>query len=209
MKKILFVLVYFLTFNVFAENLKTYSNNLNRCKVTKNILNDYEPKIFEHTNNLLRKTGQLSKYNGEKILIKGRILDQNCIPVSDAKIYFWQLGLDGRYPYEPLRTNIDKKRFHINNNSSFTGSGTATSNNKGDFYFLSIQSYKSNHHIKNAYIRVEHPKLQTIQTRLDLTDKNICTYECGEVNSLLIPIEENVKTYCFDIVLKGTTLKRY
>ncbi|MFY9589833.1 dioxygenase [Rickettsia endosymbiont of Halotydeus destructor] len=205
MKKFLFCLLCFWGMNVFATTPQFYSNNLNSCKITKNILNDYEPKVFESTNNLLRKTGQLSKYSGEKILIKGRVLDQNCVPVSDAKIYLWQVGQDGRYPYEPLRVRVDKKRFYVNKDSSFTGSGIATSNNKGEYHFITMRSSR----FKNANIRVEHPSLKTLQTRLELVDKNICTDECGEISQDLFTIEQEIKAYCFDLVLSGTTLKRY
>ncbi|WP_341794050.1 MULTISPECIES: dioxygenase [unclassified Rickettsia] len=205
MKNFLFCLLCFLAVNIFAATPQFYSNNLNHCKITRNILNDYEPKVFESTNNLLRKTGQLSKYNGEKILIKGRVLDQNCVPVSDAKVYLWQAGQDGRYPYEPLRLRVDKKRFYANSNSSFTGSGTATTNNKGEYYFISMLSPR----FKNANIRVEHSSLKTLQTRLELSDKNICECECGEMNPDLFTAEQEIKAYCFDLVLQGTTLKRY
>ncbi|HJD55110.1 MAG TPA: dioxygenase [Rickettsia endosymbiont of Pyrocoelia pectoralis] len=208
MKKFVFCLVCFLTFNIFAAS-KTYPNKLNRCKITQEIRNDYEPKVFESTNNLLRKTGELSRFYGEKIIIKGKVLDQNCVPVSDAKVYIWQPGSGGRYPYEPLKTRVDKRRFANKKDSSFTGCGIATTNNKGEYYFVSMLPYKSSRYISSANIRVEHPSLKTLQTRLDLSDRNICSNECGEVNPILIEPQQNLNSYCFDLVLQGTTLKRY
>jgi len=207
-KKFIFCFLCFWTLNIFAAS-EIYPNKLNRCKITRNIFNDYEPKVFEPTNNLLRKTGKLSKFYGEKILIKGKVLDQNCVPVADAKVYLWQAGSGGKYPYEALKTRIDKKRFTSKSDSSFTGSGTATTNNKGEYYFISMLPYKSSRYLRSANIRVEHPSLTTLETRLDLSNKNMCGNECGEVNPILIEPQENMVSYCFDLVLQGTTLKRY
>ncbi|WP_218460173.1 dioxygenase [Rickettsia sp. TH2014] len=208
MKKFIFCFLCLWTLNIFAAS-KTYPNKLNRCKITRNIFNDYEPKVFETTNNLLRKTGRLSKFYGERILIKGKILDQNCVPVADAKVYLWQVGSGGKYPYEPLKTRVDKRRFTSKSDSSFTGSGIATTNNKGEYYFISMLPYKSSRYLRSANIRIEHPSLTTLETRLDLSDKNMCDNECGEVNPILIEPQENIPSYCFDLVLQGTTLKRY
>ncbi|HJD59214.1 MAG TPA: dioxygenase [Rickettsia endosymbiont of Omalisus fontisbellaquei] len=208
MKKFIFCFLCFWTLNIFAAS-EIYPNKLNRCKITRNIFNDYEPKVFEPTNNLLRKTGKLSKFYGEKILIKGKILDQNCVPVADAKVYLWQAGSSGKYPYEPLKTRIDKKRFTSKSDSSFTGSGIATTNNKGEYYFISMLPYKSSRYLRSANIRIEHSSLTTLETRLDLSNKNMCDNECGEVNPILIEPQENMVSYCFDLVLQGTTLRRY
>ncbi len=208
MKKFIFCFLCFWTLNIFAAS-EIYPNQLNRCKITRNIFNDYEPKVFEPTNNLLRKTGKLSKFYGEKILIKGKILDQNCVPVADAKVYLWQAGSSGKYPYEPLKTRIDKKRFTSKSDSSFTGSGIATTNNKGEYYFISMLPYQSSRYLRSANIRIEHSSLTTLETRLDLSNKNMCDNECGEVNPILIEPQENMVSYCFDLVLQGTTLRRY
>jgi protocatechuate 3,4-dioxygenase beta subunit len=207
-KKFIFCFLCFWTLNIFAAS-EIYPNQLNRCKITRNIFNDYEPKVFEPTNNLLRKTGKLSKFYGEKILIKGKILDQNCVPVADAKVYLWQAGSSGKYPYEPLKTRIDKKRFTSKSDSSFTGSGIATTNNKGEYYFISMLPYQSSRYLRSANIRIEHSSLTTLETRLDLSNKNMCDNECGEVNPILIEPQENMVSYCFDLVLQGTTLRRY
>ncbi|WP_347938716.1 dioxygenase [Rickettsia oklahomensis] len=208
MQKFIFCFLCLWTLNIFAVS-KAYPNKLNHCTITRNIFNDYEPKVFDTTNNLLRKTGRLSKFYGERILIKGKVLDQNCVPVADAKVYLWQAGSGGKYPYEPLKTRVDKRRFTSEGNSSFTGSGTATTNNKGEYYFISMLPYKSSHHLRSANIRVEHPSLTTLDTRLDLSNKNICNNEYGEVNPILIELQQNIVSYCFDLVLQGTTFKRY
>ena len=50
-------------------------------------MNNYEPAAFNPTNNLLRKSGADPLYCGEKILLDLEVVDKNCVPISDAKIY--------------------------------------------------------------------------------------------------------------------------
>ena len=79
-----------------AANNKFYPNKLNSCKLTKRVLNDYEPENFITSNNLLVTPGKQELYCGEKIIVHGRVLDKNCRPVSDAKIYLWQVNCSGK-----------------------------------------------------------------------------------------------------------------
>ncbi len=209
MKKILLYIVCFYATIALAVEPKFYPNKLNRCKITNSIIDDYEPKEFELSNNLLRKTGKEPAYCGTKIIIKGRLLDQNCVPVADAKVYLWQVGYDGKYPYIPLRTRIDKKMLNLASKSSFTGSGTATTNNKGEFYFVTIHPSKVHNKKANVNIRVEHRDLGQLQTKLYLSNKNVDIENCGEVNQALYDVSDEVSVYQFDVVMPGKTLRRY
>lgn len=186
-----------------------YLNKLNHCKITQSALNDYEPEKFQPTNNLLRSVGGKAIFCGEKIIITGRVLDQNCVPVSDAKVYLWQVGCDGKYPYIPLRNRIDKKMLNTKNGSSFTGSGIATTNNQGEFYFITIYPPASKHE-GGSYvnIRVDHRDLGTLQTKLILS-KNKIINEYSEVSDVLIPFSDESTIYAFDIVMRGETSRRY
>lgn len=192
-----------------AANDKFYLNKLNYCKITPPAINNYEPSQFQHTNNLLKGAGEYPLYCGRKIVIRGKVLDQNCVPVSDAKIYLWQKGCDGKYPYHPLRNNINKELLNVAANSStFKGSGTATTNNLGEFYFVTIYPPASKNEASNVNIRVEHRDLGQLQTRLVLSNKNILE-EYNEISNNLSEIINDYVVYHFDIVLKGETLKRY
>lgn len=186
-----------------------YPNKLNRCIITKSAIDDYEPEEFGLSNNLLRQTGQKPVYYGTRIIVKGRLLDQNCVPVSDAKIYLWQVGSDGKYPYTPLRTRINKKMLNSASKSSFTGSGTATTNNKGEFYFITIYPGKIQNTVSNVNIRVEHRDLGQLQTKLYLTSQTLNSENCGEVNYALSNISDELRIYEFNVVMSGKTLRRY
>lgn len=194
--------------NCLAAIDKFYINKLNHCKITKSISDDYEPEIFQPTNNLLRASGQNPVYCGTKIIIKGRVLDQNCVPVSDAKVYLWQVGCDGKYPYKTLRTAINKDRLNLRNGSSFQGSGTATTNNQGEFYFITIYPAAYNNKAPNVNLRIVHRDLGSLQTKLFPSKNNIIdSYE--ELSGNLAAISENTTIYSFDLVIPGETSKRY
>ncbi|WP_375319235.1 dioxygenase [Candidatus Tisiphia endosymbiont of Oplodontha viridula] len=208
MKKLLFLICLCSTIAIASES-NYYPNRLNCCKVTKNTVNDYEPEEFQLSNNLLRRTGQPPIYRGTKIIIKGILLDQDCVPVSDAKIYLWQVGSDGKYPYIPLRTRINKKMLNLVNKSSFTGSGTATTNNKGEFYFITIHPGKIGHGTANVNIRAEHLDIGQLQTKLYLSNSTVDLDNCGEVGHVLANVHSGIRTYEFKVVMPGRTFKRY
>ncbi|MCC8371450.1 MAG: dioxygenase [Rickettsia endosymbiont of Pseudomimeciton antennatum] len=207
MKKLLFLICLYAT--TIASEPNSYHNKLNCCKITKSSINDYEPREFQLSNNLLRKTGQQPIYRGTKIIVKGILLDQDCVPVSDAKIYLWQVGSDGKYPYIPLRTRINKKMLNLESQSSFTGSGTATTNNKGEFYFVTIYPGKIGHKTANVNIRVEHLDLGQLQTKLYLSNSMVDLESCGEVSHVMANVSDNIRTYEFKVVMPGRTFKRY
>lgn len=212
MRKLLFLVVCIYINIVYAAPTKNedrvYLNELNSCKVTKPFLNDYEPEKFQLTNNLLRSTGDQPIYCGQKIIVKGRLLDINCVPIADAKIYLWQIGCDGKYPYKALRKNIDKSAFNLTNASTFQGSGIATTNNLGEFYFLTILPPSQKQEGSNVNVRVEHRTLGTLQTKLHFSSDKL-NLEQEDVNQLLGDIMEDAPIYNFEIVMPKQSLKNY
>lgn len=170
-------------------------SKFDKCEVTKSSINDYEPRIFESSNNLLRRNGQNPVFCGEKIVIKGRVLDSNCVPISDAKVYLWQVGCDGKYPYEPLRSRVDRKKINISKNAStFQGSGVATTDNNGKFTFITICPGIADK--KNNYVnfRVSHRNLGNLQTKFIISEDNL----------------ESEGTYYSEIIIPGkNTHRRY
>jgi protocatechuate 3,4-dioxygenase beta subunit len=175
----------------------------NRCKATEVIIDNYEPEIFQNTNNLLRKEGQSEDYCGTRIVIKGKLLDEQCMPISDAKIYLWQVGCDGKYPYVPLRTLIDKTMLNLSAKSSFTGSGIATTNNLGEFYFITIFP-KTSAQKPNVNIRVEHRDLGSLQTKVHLLNHHraISDFETSDNDA-------PSAIYRFHIIMPGHVLKHH
>jgi protocatechuate 3,4-dioxygenase beta subunit len=140
---------------------------MNVCRPTKAATNNYEPEVFSPSNNLLKRPGAMELYCGQKILLKLKVLDKDCVPISDAKIYLWQVGCDGKYPYKPLRTKVNKGLLNIHNRSSFVGSGIATSDNLGKAQFITL--YPPTAHGESFInLRIEHKDYGTFQTKIRL-----------------------------------------
>ena len=189
------------------ENLR----DLNFCAVTKATINDYEPERFEPSNNLLRKAGQEEIFCGKKIIVHGKLLDQNCVPVADAKVYIWQANCNGKYPYKPLKNIAKKSLIDINRESTFTGNGSATTNNKGEFTFVTIYPPAMHSLASHVDLRVEHYMLGTIQTTVMLDGKKVSNpNDKPELQSIAEALEAtDTSIYNFEIVLPGSGIKSY
>ena len=186
-------------------------NKLNFCKITKQADNNYEPEDFETTNNLLRESGQESLYCGEKIIISGVVVDQNCVPVGDAKVYIWQINCEGKYPYKPLKNDINEKLIDISKTLTFTGNGVATTNNKGEFHFITVYPPAIHNLASHVNIRVEHRTLGNLQTHLMLKGHKVESPEYyPELNSIYeIAAKKNVSIYNYQIVMPGSSEDNY
>jgi len=99
-----------------------------QCPVTPTVKHiDYnKPKHFNITNNLRRAVKTTIVASGDIVYIKGHVQDINCVPIQNAKINVWQL--DG---YGKLKSNKESDMY-------FIGNGTATSDNMGNFSFITI-----------------------------------------------------------------------
>ncbi|MCB2082325.1 MAG: hypothetical protein KDD76_06765, partial [Rickettsiales bacterium] len=84
---------------------------------------------INRTNNLRRKTGSAWVAKGVPVLIKGRVLDERCVPVPHALVEIWQADSKGR--------TLDGKGTHIMD-PFFQGSGAAYTNNVGEYSFLTV-----------------------------------------------------------------------
>jgi protocatechuate 3,4-dioxygenase beta subunit len=173
-----------------------HQNKLNTCKITHAAKNNYEPEVFFQGNNLLRKAGQEELFCGQKIVLKLEILDKNCVPISDAKVYLWQVGCDGKYPYKPLRTKVNPQFINTEPGSTFVGSGIATTNNAGNAKFITILP-PSSHHESSINIRIEHSHYGSFQTQLHPKKNMIIEDDIFDMieTRIVTPWENNYKRY--------------
>lgn len=180
------------------------------CAPTKATMNDYEPAIFEPSNNLLRRAGNSEIFCGKKIIIHGRILDQNCAPVSDAKVYIWQSACNGKYPYTPLRDLVDKELIAINPASSFTGNGTATTDNNGEFIFITVYPVVMHDLPPHINLRAEHYMLGNLQTNLNFQGKKPISINNSTLTSTNKNLQNtNIPIYNFEIIMPALGIKNY
>ena len=186
-------------------------NKLNFCKISPKAENNYEPEKFETTNNLLRETGQESLYCGEKIIISGTVVDENCVPISDAKVYIWQVNCKGKYPYRPLRNDSEKNLVDDGEVLTFTGNGVTTTNNKGEFHFITIYPAAAHGLAPHINLRVEHRTIGSLQTRLMLKGHKLEHPEYyPELKAIYqIAAKKSVSIYNYQIVMPGISQDNY
>lgn len=188
---ICFITIIFMTYISEAQDI------LNKCIPAHSYIDDNEPASFNMTNNLLRKSGSTPLYCGEKILLDLEIVDKNCIPLSDAKVYIWHVGCDKKYPYKPLRTRVNKHMFHPVNGSTFLGSGIATTNNIGEAKFLTVYPPSLGKEGEYINIRVEHKDLGMFQTKLFLKKYTITNSEDYDIitTRIVTPWKNHFRQY--------------
>ena len=127
-RKILFLSLFLLSsYSSFADH---------KCRPHKPFYSNFEPEKFPKSNNLLRSAGEFPLTCGEKLIIRGKVVDANCIPLSEVKVNIWQVACDGKYPYKPLKNGYKESDINMNSSATFTGAGTAITDNKGEFYFV-------------------------------------------------------------------------
>lgn len=163
----LFIIFTFFNLTIsFADNKTSDSeeseifflNKLNSCKKSKEYIDNYEPKVFNKSNNLLRLVGGVEVFQGNKIALLGRLVDKRCNPIKYAKVLIWQVGEDSKYPYSFLRSIAKESMSSVNDfrkKSTFLGSGTTFSDNKGEFKFVSVFPGKIAGEAPYINIRVE------------------------------------------------------
>ena len=161
-----------------------------KCNVSKQYFDNYEPAVFNTTNSLLSDYKNSPEDCSQKIILMGRIIDEQCVPVPYTKVYLWQAGCDGKYPYKPLRKKIDMHLVDIFSANSFLGSGTAIADALGQFHFITIYPCSK---IKYINIRAKSSKIQTLQTKLQIN-------KLGKMG--FCPNNPQSNTYYFDVVVK-------
>ena len=123
------------------------------------------PKSFNSTNNLARPEDRgFYEAEGEKITIYGRVMDNNCVPVSDAKIYIWQANKAGYVQY-PLKTPNHRKHHQKWIDPNFTGTGVTNSDNLGRFSFTTIKPGSFTKVTPHIHVMIEHSELKTLSTK--------------------------------------------
>jgi protocatechuate 3,4-dioxygenase, beta subunit len=69
---------------------------------------------------------------GERIVVSGRVLDENARPLANTVVEIWQANAGGRYRHE-----VDRHDAPLDPN--FTGSGQAITNERGEYRFVTIR----------------------------------------------------------------------
>lgn len=182
-----------------------------QCPLTPPIWDDLN---FGHTiiknNNLRRKAGSSYFAEGKFINISGKVLDSDCVPIVDAVIEIWQADSKGN-----LLGAGDKI------DSKFAYSGTAITNNLGEYNFLTIFPGIFNKQAPRIHFKIKHADFllfesymyfpnnksnnfnYELENIIDRNSKNLLVSSCIEADDAL-------EIYNFNITLEGVNkYKRY
>jgi protocatechuate 3,4-dioxygenase beta subunit len=109
------------------------------CKITPHMEAWHFPKKpFNTSANLLRKATKVRRAQGEYMLLKGKVLDRNCVPVQNAVIHIWQPDNNGYYEDSYPKPNRKDTNLAQGVDPYFGYTGTARTDNLGNFAFLTI-----------------------------------------------------------------------
>lgn len=174
------------------------------CKPDETVFNDYEPAEFSTSNDLLRKAGQAPVFCGERVIIYGKLVDADCRPIADAKIYLWQVDCAGKYPYTALRNVVDPELIKLpTKGETFTGNGIATTNNLGEFVFVTIYPNKVHNMQPHVNIRIEPRNQQPFQTILSMKNHRLYNLAATITNDEMLNLIQDYgsKVYGFKVVM--------
>lgn len=100
------------------------------CHATPKVSDLMPLPEFANSNNLRRLTGSIYTARGMPIVIIGKVVDLNCVPIQNAVINIWQKNANGVYNFD-----IKQRRLWDKN---FSSTGTATTDNNGTFRVVTI-----------------------------------------------------------------------
>jgi len=104
--------------------------------VVPQTLSEWTGPVFGHSD-IREKDADLTKHGsgeplGERIIVSGRVLDEDARPVPNALIEVWQANAAGRYLHKEDQHDAPL-------DANFTGCGRALTDGRGRYRFLTIK----------------------------------------------------------------------
>ncbi len=222
----IFIIIFTITNLSFAS---THTKKINKshqkfcCTPTKSthIPLTEKPIEYAHYNNITVQEGYFPNDFINKIILKGKITDKNCVPIPNVRITVSQQDEYGIYRFVKAFVPIFEKTYKLNYQqySTFSGTGTATSNNRGEFAFITtIPKSRTRNLDHTINIVTEHTNYPDIAAKILLSTQSeqkklkhqndfifaqdTCTTEMLD--------EQDLPIYTIDLVLDGLSqYKRY
>ncbi|MDB1135181.1 protocatechuate 3,4-dioxygenase [Candidatus Anaplasma sp. TIGMIC] len=126
----------------------------------KDVTDAQKPAVFNISNNLARKAGSPDSAEGKKIFLIGRVTDAHCNPVTNANVFIWQADSRGVYSGDP---GYDKM---------FLGSGKATTDNLGNYGFITVMPGKHRGADPKVHFLIKHHAFPDFQTEMFFEGEN-------------------------------------
>lgn len=192
-----FAIVY-LCFILFATCAWGISDRIlsHGCRLTPQIWGLEAPPITEKNNDLRYQTGFPDRIPGEQIMITGYVMDEYCVPVSNASINIWQ-----------IKTMAEKDALYL--------TGSTSTDSTGKFSFFSVVPAHANNLAPKINLNVKHGELPIFETKFffpefnNLVDQDFLELDQND-RTLLIATrikqnrdKKNYTVYNFDITIEG------
>lgn len=147
---------------------------------------------------------------GDLVYFSGRVLDERCVPVSDATVEIWQTDAYGEYRWIGAGEQS-------NPYPAFAGSGRAVTDNLGRYSFITVFPGPYGNRAPHIHLRVEHEDFDMLNTeiffkgdRRNAADQKLGRLPPDQRSRVMATVwmrdpsrpDEGVEGY-FDIVLKG------
>ena len=158
-----FYLAFFTLFSLSAQaqELGLQDRQVAACEATPSLSVSRYPgaKRIHPSNRLVRAPGKSIAAEGQIIYIYGRVFDEGCVPLTQARVELWHADPFGKYDFandaelatpDPL----------------FTGSGSATTDNLGQFVFITVYPGGAGKTAPHLNFRITHPEVRTFTTRI-------------------------------------------
>ncbi|MFV9838844.1 MAG: protocatechuate 3,4-dioxygenase [Aaplasma endosymbiont of Hyalomma asiaticum] len=142
---------------LFTTGARAVDSVLINCVETPGISDmsgERKPEAFNLSNNLARQTGSPVVADGEVIYLVGRVTDSKCNPVPNVNVFVWQSDHNGVYSGNP---GYDEK---------FSGSGKATTDNLGNFGFITVMPGRHMSSDPRIHFLIKHPAFPDFQTEM-------------------------------------------
>ena len=143
-----------------------FADKMGECTLTPEIWSIGVLPDTKNSNNLTQDYASFEIARGKKILIKGKVLDNNCVPISGVKVNIWQANPFGLYQF-----NADDI-YNEHYDKNFRGSGNILTNNLGEFEFITVYPGKVNSISPNIIFRLEHQNFYPFETKMFFPENN-------------------------------------
>lgn len=101
-----------------------------------------------------------SKYApGQRVYLSGKVVDEDCVPVSDAIVEIWQADARGSYAKASLGERL-------NPYPTFNNTGRAVTDNLGRFKFLTLFPGLGKEAAPHIHVRVTHKNFKLLETEM-------------------------------------------
>lgn len=211
MKKIIYIIgfIAFTTLNAFSA-AEPHKCVFSKCTPNFPSETSYKPENYSTYNDLTRHIGGFENEYAKKILLRGVILDKECIPIANAKIYLWQKDEYGDYRYnKEFAQAHEKSQMNEKMYSEFKGEGIAYSDNRGQFSFITVAPLggkKENSGVINFLARIKGFPIFETQIKLHKKDAKVeekSSQLLGATFNQDASVFYNQDVYDFSVVIDG------